>query len=208
MARPARKLNPPAEGIDHAFSFPLRYFDAHGLTHDWRVVLEDFVRHWPTDAEGVSVEDVRRGRIGNGPARFGDARWRRLAEETAGAKSPFHFDMPGSVAKSTHAGVPCLRWILRQAGRSIHCWPFDGWQPPPTRSVIAEVYPAPWNRSVPRAGRSQDQHDAHVIASCLKASETAGNLATWFEPSRSPTAQIRARTEGWILGLAACRKGR
>jgi hypothetical protein len=38
---------------------------------------------------------------------MGNARWRRLTEERAGgAKSVFHFDVQGSVAKSTHAGIP------------------------------------------------------------------------------------------------------
>lgn len=35
---------------------------------------------------------------------MGNAHWRRLTEERAGAaKSVFHFDVQGSVAKSTHA---------------------------------------------------------------------------------------------------------
>ena len=29
-----------------------------------------------------------------------------MTEVRAGAKSVFHFDVPGSVAKSTHAGIP------------------------------------------------------------------------------------------------------
>jgi hypothetical protein len=40
---------------------------------------------------------------------MGNSRWRRLTEERAGsAKSVFHFDVQGSVAKSTHAGIPWL----------------------------------------------------------------------------------------------------
>src|SRR5215510_2106902 len=35
--------NPPAlVGIDHGFSFPLRYFEAHALELDWPHFLEDF----------------------------------------------------------------------------------------------------------------------------------------------------------------------
>jgi hypothetical protein len=42
---------------------------------------------------------------------MGNARWRRLTEERAGsAKSVFHFDVQGLVAKSTHAGIPWLRF--------------------------------------------------------------------------------------------------
>ena len=41
------------------------------------------------------------------PSAFRCARWRRLTEERAGGtKSVFHFDVRGSVAKSTHAGIP------------------------------------------------------------------------------------------------------
>ena len=64
-------------------------------------------------------------------ARQGNARWRRLTEERAGgAKSVFHFDVQGSVAKSTHAGIPWLRFIRRQLGARVHFWPFDGWDIP------------------------------------------------------------------------------
>src|SRR4029077_14470694 len=36
-------------GIDHGFSFPLRYFERHRLQHDWPLFLEDFQHRWPTD---------------------------------------------------------------------------------------------------------------------------------------------------------------
>src|SRR5882724_5750359 len=36
-------------GIDHGFSFPLRYFEVHHLVPDWPSFLDDFQRHWPTD---------------------------------------------------------------------------------------------------------------------------------------------------------------
>ena len=75
-------------------------------------------------------------------ARTGSSRWRRLAEERCRAKSVFHFDVPGSVAKSTHAGLPWLLSLRNQCGSKLHFWPFDGWKPPHGRSVIAEVYPA------------------------------------------------------------------
>ena len=98
---------PTLVGIDHGFSFPLRYFEAHRLLPDWPRFLDDFQRHWPTDEDHTYVEFVRDGIHGNGAARMGNARWRRLTEERAGgAKSVFHFDVQGSVAKSTHAGIP------------------------------------------------------------------------------------------------------
>src|SRR5512143_3491578 len=115
-------------GIDHGFSFPLQYFDAHHLEHDWPAFLDDFQRHWPTDESDTYVEFIRKGACGNGAARSGNSRWRRLCELRAGsAKSVFHFDVQGSVAKATHAGLPWLRYIRRQVGDGVHFWPFDGW---------------------------------------------------------------------------------
>ena len=103
---------PTLVGIDHGFSFPLRYFEVHGLEPDWPSFLDDFLHHWPTDEDHTYVDFVREGSAGNGAARTGNARWRRLTEERAGgAKSVFHFDVPGQVAKSTHAGIPWLRFM-------------------------------------------------------------------------------------------------
>ena len=75
---------PTLVGIDHGFSFPLRYFETHALLPDWPRFLDDFQRHWPTDENHVCVEFVRDGVAGNGAARIGNARWWRLTEERAG----------------------------------------------------------------------------------------------------------------------------
>jgi hypothetical protein len=56
---------PTLVGIDHGFSFPLRYFEAHGLIPDWSTFLDDFHRHWPTD-EDIYVDFVRDGRQWSG----------------------------------------------------------------------------------------------------------------------------------------------
>ena len=67
----------------------------------------------------IYVDFVRDGVRGNGAARMGNSRWRRLTELRAGgAKSVFHFDVQGSVAKSTHAGIPWLRFIRQRLGRA------------------------------------------------------------------------------------------
>ena len=111
-------------GIDHAFSFPLRYFETNGLKLDWAAFLDDFQRHWPTDDDLTYVDFVRDGIRGNGAARTGNSRWRRMTEERAGgAKSVFHFDVQGSVAKSTHAGIPWLRFIRQRLDQRVHFWP-------------------------------------------------------------------------------------
>jgi len=147
-------------GIDHGFSFPLRYFEKYGLRHDWTTFLDDFQKHWPTDEDNTCVDFVREGECGNGAARCGNSRWRRITEVRVGAKSVFHFDVPGSVAKSTHAGIPWLRLIRLRTGNRVHFWPFDGWNVPPGKSAIVEVYPALWSHSIPRDSRDSHQQDA------------------------------------------------
>jgi hypothetical protein len=193
---------PTLVGIDHGFSFPLRYFEMHGLLPDWPAFLEDFQRYWPTDEDHTYVEFVRDGVRGSGAMRFGNARWRRLTEERAGgAKSVFHFDVQGSVAKSTHAGIPWLRFIRRRLGARVHFWPFDGWEIAVGRSAIAEVYPALWSRGFANEGRTGDQHDAFSIAAWLSRADRDGNLAAFLNPDLSPSERTLAQVEGWILGV-------
>ncbi len=84
---------PSIVGIDHGFSFPIRYFQKHRLPLNWPAFLDDFQKHWPTDDQYTYVDFVRDGIRGNGAARSGDSRWRRLTELHARtAKSVFHFD--------------------------------------------------------------------------------------------------------------------
>jgi hypothetical protein len=192
---------PTLVGIDHGFSFPLRYFESHALKPDWPTFLDDFQRHWPTD-ENIYVDFVRDGVVGNGAARMGNARWRRLTEERAGgAKSVFHFDVQGSVAKSTHAGIPWLRFIRHALGKRVHFWPFDGWEIPAGLSVIAEVYPALWSRSFLRADRTGDQHDAYSIAAWLCRADQDDSLVAFLRPALRPPERAVAQVEGWILGV-------
>ena len=187
-------------GIDHGFSFPLQYLEKYQLPGDWPAFLDDFQRHWPTDHDHTYVDFVREGVCGNGAARCGNPRWRRITEHRAAAKSVFHFDVPGSVAKSTHAGLPWLRYI-RLHVPEVHFWPFDGWEIPAGRSVVAEVYPSLWSWAFPRENRNGDQHDAFSVATWMRHSDLDGNLAEFFAPSLSTAERRTAETEGWILGI-------
>ena len=192
---------PTLVGIDHGFSFPLRYFETHRLLPDWPTFLDDFQRHWPTD-EDIYVDFVRDGIRGNGAARMGNARWRRLTEERAvGAKSVFHFDVQGQVAKSTHAGIPWLKFIRQRLGAEVHFWPFDGWEIPSGRSAIAEVYPALWSRGFANEGRTPDQHDAFSIAAWLSLADRNGSLGAFLKPDLTQSERTVAQVEGWILGV-------
>lgn len=192
---------PTLVGIDHGFSFPLRYFETHRVKPDWPAFLDDFQRHWPTDQQFTSVECVRDGSVGDGASRQGNARWRRITEDRAGAKSVFHFDVPGSVAKSTHAGIPWLRYLRNRLKPRVHFWPFDGWEIPAGRSALVEIYPSLWNKSIPREGRTSDQHDAFVAAEWLRRVDADGSLGTFLKPLMLPGEYRVARLEGWIIGV-------
>lgn len=161
---------PTLVGIDHGFSFPLRYFEMHQLALDWQTFLEDFHRHWPTDEDRTKVDLVRNGLRGNGAARGGDARWRRLTEKRAGsAKSVFHFDVQGSVAKSTHAGIPWLLYLRQQLGKRVHFWPFDGWQIPTGRSAVVRSTLPCGNTPLPRKGaRRTSMTPTQSLLGCAK----------------------------------------
>jgi hypothetical protein len=186
-------------GIDHGFSFPLKYFDKYHLPHDWPAFLDDFQRHWPTN-EDIYVDFVRDGIHGDGNARRGNPRWRRITEKLAGAKSVFLFDVPGSVAKSTYAGLPWLRHI-RSHVPHVHFWPFDGWDIPEGRSVLAEVYPSLWSTGFARENRNDDQHDAYSVAEWMRRADGDGTLMEFFSPVLSPQEREVAHIEGWILGI-------
>ncbi len=193
---------PTLVGVDHGLSFPRAYFEAHALAPDWSGFLDDFHRHWPTDEADTPVDFVRDGLAGRGAARAGRSTWRRLTEVRAGsAKSVFHFDVPGSVAKSTHAGLPWIRHLRRRLAGRLHVWPFDGWLPPPGRSVLAEVYPALVSGSFPRQARTPDQHDAYSVAAWMRRADAAGELAACLTPALTAEERALADCEGWILGV-------
>ena len=81
--------------------------------------------------------------LGNAMRDFGcgDLLW--LLPGPLGAKSVFHFDAQGSVAKSTHAGIRSLRFIRQRHSARVHLWPFGGCDIQPAvrrRGLTAEVY--------------------------------------------------------------------
>ena len=190
--------DPVIIGIDHGFSFPLGYMQRYGIT-SWDQFLGDFMRHWPTADPHTYVDFVR-----NHNPRTGDSSELRLCEQwTATAKSVFQFDMQGSVAKSTHAGLPWLLWLREMPGgrSNIHFWPFDGFEVPANKSVIAEAYPALYKRRFAKAGRTSDEHDAWSIAAWLQETDRRGSLDQYFTPPLTPSEQKQAALEGWIIGV-------
>jgi hypothetical protein len=194
-------------GIDHGFSFPISYFARYGLT-DWPRFLADFVTHWPTHRDLVYVDFVRDGSVhahGKAPApgqRVGSADEFRLTERwTSSAKSVFRLDGQATVGKSTHAGIPWLKWLRDELGDAVHFWPFDGWAPHAGKTVIAEVYPSLFRNRYARDDRSPDEQDAYATARWMAEMASRGALAACFDPPLAPAERAVAELEGWILGV-------
>ena len=187
-------------GIDHAFSFPINYFERYQIT-GWPQFLEDFVQHWPTHEPHTYV-DFLRHRDEGPPDRTGQNTDLRLTEKwTSSAKSVFLFDVQGSVAKSTHAGLPWLLHIRREVGDLVHLWPFDGWRVRAGKSVVAEVYPSIFRNRYPSEGHTGHQRDACAIARWLKQTDERGFLERYFDPPLTDEERRTADVEGWILGI-------
>ena len=172
-----------------------------GRAEDWPEFLDDFHHHWPTDGDNTRVDFIRHGDVGRGALRCGDPQWLRLTEQRCKAKSVFRFGVNGEVAKSTHSGLPWLRYLRNKIGGRIHFWPFDGWLPKPGLSVIVEVYPSLWNRTFPSDDRDSHQQDAYSIARWMRENDANGSLEDCFRPRLQPAEQSLAQLEGWILGV-------
>ena len=187
-------------GIDHGFSVPIDYFERYKIA-SWPEFLRDFSEQWPTDAEHTYVDRIR-DRAEGPPDRGGATTDLRLTETwTSSAKSVFHFDVQGSVAKSTHAGIPWLHRIRNDVGDRVHFWPFDGWSVPAGKSVIAEIYPSIFRRRYPRQDRTADQQDAFSVCRWLTETDTRGLLDHYFHPPLTEAEKHIAEREGWILGV-------
>ncbi len=190
---------PAIVGIDHAFSFPETYMLHYRLT-TWDAFLAHMEKPWPTRTQKVSAVRAQ------GLSDWTSLDLRLTDRWTSSAKSVFRFDVEGTVANSTHAGIPWLHEI-RKALPEVHFWPFDGFDVPAGRSVVAEVYPSIVSRRYPRRSdyksnaSSPHEHDAMAVCSWLRDCDAAGFLERYFAPPLT-AAEVRvARLEGWILGV-------
>lgn len=200
-----KKDKPTLVGIDHAFSFPMRYFEKYPHAQEgWDSFLNDFRKYWPTCGDKAQVGATK---MKSGKKRCGSSEWKRLTDEsTPTAKSVFDFDVKqGNVAYSTHAGIPWLWYIreeLRKSEARVHFWPFDGWKVCENYSVVAEVYPALWKGLFGplSTDMTKDQYDAYIVAAWLSWADQKGLLGHYFSPDLCPNELTKAKTEGWILG--------
>ena len=162
----------------------------------------DFQKHWPTHEPHTYIDFIRHGNMGDGRKRMGETTWLRLTEQwTATAKSVFLFDVQGSVAKSTFAGLPWLLCLRNWCKRPMHFWPFDGWEVPEGKSVVAEVYPSLWTRRFPKDDRDGDEQAAYAVAAWLQRADHSDFLSRFLSPSLTAEERGIAKIEGWILGV-------
>jgi hypothetical protein len=201
-ARNSTGTSQPSSASTTPSHFPIEYFDRHRLPRDWPDFLLDFQKHWPTHEPHTYIDFIRDGHMGEGSKRMGEDTWLRLTERwTATAKSVFLFDVQGSVAKSTHAGLPWLLYLRKKCKQPVHFWPFDGWEIPEGKSVVAEVYPSLWTRRFPKEGRDGDEQAAYAVAAWLQRADQSGSLGNYFNPPLTREERDVAAIEGWILGV-------
>lgn len=182
-------------GVDHALGVPWEWAQSQGLG-DWDAVLRHVSRSWPADRYPLADLRVKK------PFPAVAEGYRLCDRWAAGAKSVFHFDVPGSVAGSTFAGLPWVARLRQVAGHRIHFWPFDGWVPAPGKTVLAEIYPSLWRRrfATPR-DLDADQRDAWTVAAWMRWAATGDHLIRYWQPPLNDEEKARAAVEGWILGV-------
>ncbi|MFO7686946.1 MAG: hypothetical protein R6V60_12725, partial [Desulfobacterales bacterium] len=76
--------------------------------------------------------------------------------------------------------------------------PFAGWQIPPGRSAVVEVYPSLWRRSFAREDRTGDQQGAYAAAAWLRKADLDGSLAGFLNPFLTPAERTVAQVEHWL----------
>lgn len=181
-----REREPTIVGMDFAFSLPARH-----VGERWDDFVRAFAAMWRTHERSVQEARDERGDLGGAHELRLCDRW------TSSAKSPFLFDVQGSVAKSTFAGIP---WLARLRETGAHFWPFDGFELAPGAHVVAETYPSILRRRY-RSDLQDHQRDAWSIATWLRDRDARGLLARSFAPPLDEDERALARLEGWILGV-------
>jgi hypothetical protein len=94
-----------------------------------------------------------------------------------------------------------LRFLRQRRASRVHFWPFDGWEIPAAKSVVAEVYPRLWKDTHTPTGLTGDQRDAYAAAAWMRQADLDGSLAEYFTPSLTDDERKQAEIEGWILGI-------
>jgi hypothetical protein len=194
-------------GIDHAYSFPLAYFQAYRLK-TWDAFLHHFCATYDTLHQRVddyldTPEAVRM--LPGLPTSIDPMRALRISERWSGtAFSAFDF-RPRGVAFSTFAGLPWLYRLRQRLGeKKVFWWPYDGWAVPEGCSVVVEAYATVCRArcDMPQAPWSEHQRDAYAITAWMEERDRHNLLARYFDPALTHTERQAAALEGWILGVA------
>ena len=183
--------------IGHGFSFPMSYMQRHRLK-SWSEFLEHFHDSWPADRDHMYVDFVRK----NDPP-SGSVSEQRLCEQwTPDAASVFQFEPPGEAAHATHAGIVWLHEMRRHPGllEKVHFWPFDGFDVPAHKSVVAEAYPALFRRRFETQDRDAHQQNAFSVSMWLKQMDSRGALRQYLNPPLTLPERRMAELEGWVIG--------
>ena len=83
----------------------------------------------------------------------------------------------------------------------LHWWPFDGFEVPEGKSVIAEVFPSLFRNRYERGDRTNDEQDAYATARWLHDMDERELLGEYFNPPLTKNELEIATREGWILGI-------
>ena len=182
---------------------PPSYFDRYKIKQDWDAFLDDFCDHWPTDAPHIYVDFIRDGLHGKGSERQGNSAWLRITEKHApGTQSVFKFDVQGSVAKSTFAGIP---WLRDCEGRMVHLsisGPLTVGYPQMTVMSLQRCILPSFVADILLRTRHGHQQDAYATCRWLQEMDHYDYLPRFFDPPLTPDERKAAAVEGWILGVS------
>jgi hypothetical protein len=187
-------------GIDHAFSFPMAYFERQGLPLDWPGFLHEFQSHCPTDEANTYADFVREGMAGCWSKVDGGPSWLRLTDQwMASGKSAFYSMFREHSHVQPMPVCPGCGICGRSSMPKFISYLFDGWDVPQDLSVVAEVYPSLWMKRFPRPGRNNDQHAAHSVAAWLRHADLNRSLSQFAQrlTRRSP------RSPRWRTGFCS-----
>lgn len=130
-------------------------------------------------------------------APFGE--YRLVERRPPGFKPIFQIGGVGSVGLQSLCGIPYLfhlRTTCAQQKVSLHCWPFDGWEPEGSTAVLVEWYPALYNQ-----GSKSHESDALACVTWAKDLDEREELRPYFLPDLSDSEKAQAAIEGWVLGV-------
>jgi len=124
----------------------------------------------------------------------------RLVEKLSqGFKPIFKIGGKGAVGLQSLCGMPYLfhiRQICLQEHISLHCWPFDGWDPTGSTHLLVEWYPALYNQ-----GSKSDELDALACVEWARNIDDQEMLSNYLISPLTHSNKAQATIEGWVLGI-------